>query len=261
MKLLMWFVLIILLYQPLQAEVTGVDDIPIGGMFATFPHMTGSFQPPASGQVKDGFMRADGATVTDIKSPMYGHVLPNMTGNTYLRGDAASTNTVAGSNSNTLSSGQMASHTQSIDHDHASKATGNPSANHTHSVNLAGATSGNPSGTTTGYFELTDNNTTSMSVRVSYVFGQAAASAASRSFYWDGGGSTQNGSYSVNADLNAHSHRVPLDYNSDNQPSNTNHSHQYDLPNLAVTSGANGSGDSYDNRPKSVTVVYLIKVK
>ena len=107
-------------------------------------YVTGiTWQPPASGVVKDGFMLADGSTVADASSPLNGQVLPNMTGGVYLRGDSTSSNTSAGSNTTTISSANLPQHTHSINHDHASATTGNQSQNHSHSVDPPSTTSGN----------------------------------------------------------------------------------------------------------------------
>jgi len=47
-----------------SASVDGPGMVPLGGMVAIMPHLAGSWQPPASGQIKDGFMLADGHIVT-----------------------------------------------------------------------------------------------------------------------------------------------------------------------------------------------------
>ena len=71
--------------------------IPIGGMVAVMPNVSGAWQPPATEVVKDGFMRADGKAVTDVDSPMVGQNLPNMV-DMFTRGSASS-GTQSGSNS------------------------------------------------------------------------------------------------------------------------------------------------------------------
>jgi hypothetical protein len=56
--------------------------VPLGGMIAVMPNVdtVNSWQPPASGVIKDGFMRADGAVVPSGQgSPLQGKTLPNMT--------------------------------------------------------------------------------------------------------------------------------------------------------------------------------------
>jgi hypothetical protein len=60
----------------------GPGTVPLGGMVAVVPNLdtANAWQPPASGVIKDGFMRADGATVPSGQgSPLQGKVLPNMT--------------------------------------------------------------------------------------------------------------------------------------------------------------------------------------
>ena len=54
--------------------------VPIGGMIAVMPTTAGTWQPPATGAIKDGFMRADGGSVptcADCSIPQ-GTVLPDM---------------------------------------------------------------------------------------------------------------------------------------------------------------------------------------
>lgn len=77
--------------------------VPIGGMVAVMPTMqaTDTWQPPATGAIKDGFMRADGHTitaqnVTDGSLLRVGTVLPNMV-QKYPRGNTTS-GTTGGAN-------------------------------------------------------------------------------------------------------------------------------------------------------------------
>lgn len=80
-----------------KASDVFVGQVPIGGMVAIMPSVTGSWQPPASGVIKNGFMRADGAVVPSGQgSPLAGKTLPNMI-DKYLRGDTSSGGT-GGSN-------------------------------------------------------------------------------------------------------------------------------------------------------------------
>jgi hypothetical protein len=111
--------------------------VPLGGMIAVTPAIdtVNSWQPPATGVIKDGFMRADGNTVPSGQgSPLQGKVLPNMqTANRYPRGSTATswttgTYTTGGANSQasnvTVSFGSSSiatsgshSHTHSADGD------------------------------------------------------------------------------------------------------------------------------------------------
>jgi hypothetical protein len=60
----------------------GPGAVPLGGIVMVMPTtLAAAWQPPVSGVIKDGFMRADGATVPSGQgSPMQGLTLPNMTG-------------------------------------------------------------------------------------------------------------------------------------------------------------------------------------
>ncbi len=90
----------------LNAPVSGPGSVPIGGMVAVMPNIQASdaWQPPASGVIKDGFMRADGHTitaqnVTDGSKLRAGTVLPSMTAK-YPRGNTTS-GTTGGANTYT----------------------------------------------------------------------------------------------------------------------------------------------------------------
>ena len=66
--------------------------VPVGSVVAVVPNLHANlWQPPATGAIKDGFMRADGNTVpscSDCVIPA-GTVLPNMVGD-YVRGGTSS---------------------------------------------------------------------------------------------------------------------------------------------------------------------------
>jgi len=82
----------------INGSFQGPGMVPIGGMVPVMSHLAGSWVPPVTGVVKDGFMRADGALVADAGSPLNGVTLPNMTGGTYPRGDTTSSSTSGGAN-------------------------------------------------------------------------------------------------------------------------------------------------------------------
>jgi len=86
--------------------------VPVGGTVAVFSNLEGAWQPPVSGAIKDGFMRADGAQVpascTKCKIPA-GTVLPDLT-DKMLRGattSGASVGSDSGSGSVTLVAEQI----------------------------------------------------------------------------------------------------------------------------------------------------------
>jgi len=74
--------------------------VPIGGMIAVMPTTAGTWQPPTTGAIKDGFMRADGGSVptcADCSIPQ-GTVLPDMR-QRYAKGSNVGTSgTTGGSN-------------------------------------------------------------------------------------------------------------------------------------------------------------------
>jgi hypothetical protein len=88
---------------PTTGTWQGPGSVPVGGMVAVMPNIdtTNAWQPPASGVIKDGFMRADGTTITQAHVNagtrlVVGTVLPNMVGK-YPRGNTTS-GTTGGAN-------------------------------------------------------------------------------------------------------------------------------------------------------------------
>ena len=83
-------------------NITGPGSVPIGGMVAVMPNIDASnaWQPPSSGVIKDGFMRADGVTIAASHRNAgcklaVGTKLPNMV-NSYPRGNTTSTDGTTG---------------------------------------------------------------------------------------------------------------------------------------------------------------------
>ena len=163
---------------------------PIGSLVSVLPHIPGSWQPPASGVVKDGFMLADGSTVTDASSPINGHVLPDMTGGVYLRGDTSSSNTPGGSNTKTITNANLPPHV--------------------HNIDPPSTTSTNATGSTTGTFSFRDNND-SLPVRVRSTSGLFTSSDVTDNFLNSQGtpGSTTYRGI-VNMDISDHRHDTDI---------------------------------------------------
>lgn len=90
--------------KDLAGTGTPPGQVPIGGMVAVMPSTHANvWQPPATGAIKDGFMRADGHTitaqnVTDGSLIPEGISLPNMV-DRFTRGTAATSGTALGSDS------------------------------------------------------------------------------------------------------------------------------------------------------------------
>ena len=118
--------------------------VPIGVMVAAMPSFhANAWQPPASGAIKDGFMRADGATisaqnVTDGSVFPAGTVLPNMS-NSFLRGATTSSATATGSDTRDISHNHTMAHTHdtTVSHTHTMAHTHDTSIAHTHGYGFA----------------------------------------------------------------------------------------------------------------------------
>ena len=108
--------------------------VPVGGMVTVMPNIQGTdaWQPPATGVIKDGFMRADGhiitaQNVTDGSKLRAGTTLPNMIAK-FPRGNTTS-GTTGGNNTFKLSVLQIPQMSGSFP-------SGDQSQSHTHSYNF-----------------------------------------------------------------------------------------------------------------------------
>jgi hypothetical protein len=90
------------------STVTG--NIPLGGIIATFPNLTGAYSTAATTTADSaGFVLCQGQTIADATSPMNGQVVPNINNSIFIRG-----NTTAG----TSGGASTASHNHDIQHVH-----------------------------------------------------------------------------------------------------------------------------------------------
>jgi len=114
-------------------SVMGPGAVPLGGMVVVMPHVdAAAWQPPASGSIKDGFMRADGTVITSTHVSQgckfsAGATLPSMMAK-YPRGNTTSGAT-GGANTVTIASTNLPVHT----HGFGTIAAANESS-HTHGV-------------------------------------------------------------------------------------------------------------------------------
>jgi hypothetical protein len=90
--------------------------IPLGAVFPITPHMVGSWQPGASGIVKSGFIRCDGAGIpaaTIENGIKVQGTTPDLTGSIYLRGSTVS-GTTGSANTRTINTPQLPPHTHPV---------------------------------------------------------------------------------------------------------------------------------------------------
>lgn len=136
----------------------------------------------------------------------------------------------AGANSFALTANQLPSHTHTINHDHASFASGSNSANHTH----------------------TFSDTGSVSISDSYCYRSNSLVYLDGTTFNAGGESNWLGRTSA-----SRSGSVTV---SGNTGSNSaNHTHAINIPAYTGGSGATGLGKAIDNRPAHYTVIYIRK--
>lgn len=93
--------------------------VPVGGVIYSFPHLSGAYQPPASGQVKDGWMRPDGSVVP-AGYALEGVTLPDFSAKRFLAGSTAASNSSLGKNT-AETKGSVETGYDTASHDHNMK--------------------------------------------------------------------------------------------------------------------------------------------
>jgi hypothetical protein len=263
--------------------LSGKGTLPLGAIIAIHDGAS-NVSIPASGTINsDGFQFCDGVALGSGHGLTGMTNVPNLTDSRFLMGTTlAGTSGSSGGGSVTLATANLPSHTHtiththSITHDHASANSGGPSNTHFHATNPPSATTGNASGTVSGYFEMTDDNSTSMKVRV-----KSASTAFSSSSYTashinsNGVPSSVSLPNRVNINVGSHTHSINLPSTNSGAGIKTGttsttdaHYHALNLPSFSGTSGGSssantgstGSGSSFSVVPKYLTVKYVMRV-
>lgn len=147
----------------------GYGAIPIGGIIATMPHLTGAYNCIATTIPDDtGFVLCQGQTITDQDSPMYNTVIPDLRNSVFLMGNNVSGTTpgITAGGSNTLqnhthsgTNSQLTDYNAS--HDHSMKDHRHPIA----AYNTGGATAA-IGGTCSGSVSITSQGVSGGSISV-----------------------------------------------------------------------------------------------
>ena len=267
----------------------GFGLVPIGSLVPVMKNIPGSWQPPATGVIKDGFQLADGAVVNDTGSPLNGSNTPNMI-EKFLRGGTVS-GLAQGESDNKIKSSHIpqhnhsiGNHTHSINHNHAAVASGSGGVAHTH-----GAGSFKTNGDHTHSFlhmHSLDIDYDGSHNHTSYLGGGYKnwfAAGSNRKGLTNDTGSgnvtqtstlagthkhTGNTSNQNTSTTSGGGNDTPIDGTSGGA-SATSHTHSVDLPNFAGTSGSAGAGNTgnwgnatpAEYMPYHLTTVWVIRVK
>lgn len=94
--------------------------IPIGGVIATFPHLSGAYVTTATSVADaEGFVKCNGQQITDVTSPMAGVTIPNINNDVFLMGNTTSVTAASSSTTKDLSHthtlGNLPAHTHGLD--------------------------------------------------------------------------------------------------------------------------------------------------
>lgn len=105
--------------------------IPLGGVIATFPNLTGAYQCAATTIADaEGFVLCNGQTISDAQCPMNGVVVPNINDDVFLMGSTTA-GTAGGAN------------TLNLEHTHPLSVSGSVTMPaHTHTLNNYGGAKG-----------------------------------------------------------------------------------------------------------------------
>lgn len=248
-------------------NITGRGIIPVGGIIALNTNLTGVTAVTATTAADaNGFVVCGSVTqpqvIVDPTSPMNGQTIPNLNDSYFLMG-ATSSGTTGGSNTTTLTTTQLPSHTHTIDHGHANTLgiSGAASSSHTHTIahvhqvaysyDTGGgfytvATLINRSNVTLSYTSSGVGGMVTDTVDDGQTGGTnvyARASTTTRAYY-SGGAIDDAGSASISG-----------------TPSASGGSITGSITNHTGSSGSSGTGSAYDSRPKFYSVKYIMRIK
>lgn len=215
--------------------------IPLGGIVATFPHLSGAYSTVATtAPDSNGFVLCQGQTLAS--GPMAGAVVPNINNNVFLRGATFSANTINSSATRTLVAGNI------------------PSLTSTGTVTGTGTTVATNTGAGGSHTHTVSGNTN--------IDGLHNHDATIYNNTNPGGGTFLTGnSTSVNpynyqtadAPASAHYHGISL-------VTGPEAAHIHPIPSLQVNSGQSvsvsytNSASSFNIEPAYISAVYLMRV-
>jgi hypothetical protein len=254
-------------------STSGRGIVPLCAVLATFPSLAGAYNctaVPSTGADANGFVQCNGQTLVDATSPMNGATIPNINNDVFLMGNTTS-GVTGGSNSKALSTGELPSHSHSIDHGHSNTfgLTGTTTfastshlhnMAHTHQVARLWESGSNAQmlynyarNATLGEW---DESTAGGSLITAYnerLVGSGSAAASMQfqnlsteyTFYTSGGLASDGGDRSL----------------TDGPSSTASVGFSGSVTSHSGSSGSTGSGSSFDIRPSYITARYVMRVK
>lgn len=252
--------------------MNGAGIVPIGGIIAIMPHLSGAYDTAATAAAGlDGWVRCNGQVISDSQSPMNGVTVPNINNSVFLEGHTTS-GTGGGANSVTLTEAQIPSHDHGMAHSHDighghthGLSVSAASITHTHSTPSHVHSSGSynaaiahslgklrlnerpninqtpygpafPTWTHTTLIDISGYaNTSGGEVDSTDVFGYSGSTSGGNT------GSPTSTTSTVSGSVNGYTGSVSI--------SNTTKSQN------------TGGGGAFNNRPAYITTVYLIRIK
>ena len=234
----------------ITGRAIGVGFIPIGGVIAIMPNLTGSYNCTATtaadsyGFVRCGFSGQVGnQIISDATSPMNGQAIPRINNDVFLMGNVTS-GIIGGSNSKSLTVGQIPQHSHTMDHDHPASGTGGFNARHNH-----GADDSGPQRYSGGSHDHDAPNTYRR---------EGIEDNDNRRNYFNKDAESRTGSSGVNI---GHDHDISVYWQQWADGGDLAHAHSTSTPARNQSTGNTGSTASIDFRPSYISTVYIMRIK
>ena len=250
--------------EKLVPLMNGSGLVPIGGIISIMPHLAGAFDTPNTTTADlNGWVRCNGQTINDPQSPLNGLVVPNLNDDVFLSGNVTS-GSGGGQNLKCLVCANIPSHVHSITHCHCISHGHSDSfciraacCNHSHTTPSHAHSSGD-------LYATYVHDGTRANWKCRYVGGIAQWVSTMR-----GGGGFGNcaqpqdkGTWVCGATALGGGASTGLNSTKTNcvygcVTSSTAKSGT----SLTANTGSSGSGSGFNNRPKYITSVYLMRIK
>lgn len=234
----------------ITGRAIGVGFVPIGGVIAIMPHLTGAYNCTATtaadafGFVRCGFSGQSGnQVINDVTSPLNGQTIPRINNDVFLMGNVTS-GTAGGSNTITLAVTNLPTHSHNMDHSHDASGTSGFNARHSH-----GADDSMPQ----RYGGGNHNHEAANSYRR-----EGIEDNDDRRNYFN----KDDGPYTSTSGVNiAHDHDIYVYWQQWADGGDLAHAHTGYTPIRYQNTGNTGSATSISSRPSYISAVYIMRIK
>lgn len=252
----------------MNVSVNGPGTIPLGAIIPV--GNVGAWALPASGEIKDGFVRCDGAAFPAGSHPSFTGNIPDLTDSRFLQGS----NTVGGTggaNSKTLATAELPAHTHNNTLSNATVASSSHTHDMKHNHQWVWMTSDDQRGEMNAYTEVNPSKDVFASGRrVFYHYTEGIASSADNVRSYVGPEQFRDQPYFTSRAIASRNSSIPYNQKNDGvnydwiKPENITYKDNTGTPSgsttVSITNANTGSGTAFDIRPQYFGVVYLMRV-